>query len=94
MKTSQSLAVAAALGLSAVAGPALAQIPAGGIETFTTDIWDFMIANVGLMIVGLIWIVTFYLTRGEFPVQPWGNWNLAAGFGLIIAGFLMTTNWR
>ncbi|GMA41687.1 cell division protein CrgA [Mobilicoccus caccae] len=48
----------------------------------------------GLMIVGLIWIVTFYLTRGEFPVQPWGNWNLAAGFGLIIAGFLMTTNWR
>lgn len=48
----------------------------------------------GLMIVGLIWIVVFYLTRGEFPVQPWGNWNLAAGFGLIIAGFLMTTNWR
>lgn len=48
----------------------------------------------GLMIVGLVWIVTFYLTAGEYPVRPWGNWNLGAGFGLIIAGFLMTTNWR
>ncbi|GAB48805.1 cell division protein CrgA [Mobilicoccus pelagius] len=49
---------------------------------------------VGLMVLGLLWIVVFYLTAGTFPVQPWGNWNLAAGFGLIIAGFLMTTNWR
>lgn len=48
----------------------------------------------GLMIIGLIWIVTFYLTAGEFPVRAWGNWNLGAGFGLIITGFLMTTNWR
>ncbi|MDO5628245.1 MAG: cell division protein CrgA [Mobilicoccus sp.] len=47
-----------------------------------------------LMILGLLWIVVFYLTAGEFPVRAWGNWNLAAGFGLIIAGFLMTTNWR
>ncbi|WP_245851767.1 cell division protein CrgA [Mobilicoccus massiliensis] len=48
----------------------------------------------GLMIIGLVWIVVFYLTAGSFPVEAWGNWNLAAGFGLIIAGFLMTTNWR
>lgn len=48
----------------------------------------------GLMVIGLLWIVVFYLTAGEFPVRDWGNWNLAAGFGLIIAGFLMTTNWR
>lgn len=47
-----------------------------------------------LMILGLVWIVVFYLTAGEFPVRAWGNWNLGAGFGLIIAGFLMTTNWR
>lgn len=49
---------------------------------------------VGLMIIGLVWIVTYYLTAAEFPVRSWGNWNLGAGFGLIIAGFLMTTNWH
>ena len=41
------------LGVTAFAGPALAQIPAGGIETITTDLWDFFIQNIGLMIVGL-----------------------------------------
>jgi cell division protein CrgA len=49
---------------------------------------------VGLMVLGLIWIVTFYLTATQYPVPSLGNWNLAIGFGLIIVGFLMTTNWR
>lgn len=49
---------------------------------------------VGLMIVGLLWIVVFYLTQGSVPIAAIGNWNLAIGFGLVIAGFLMTTNWR
>ncbi|HYO85839.1 MAG TPA: cell division protein CrgA [Dermatophilaceae bacterium] len=49
---------------------------------------------VGLMVLGLIWIVMVYLSSGRLPVAAWGNWNLAAGFGLIIVGFLMTTNWR
>lgn len=45
--------VAVILGVTAFAGPAFAQIPAGGIETITTDLWDFFIQNIGLMIVGL-----------------------------------------
>lgn len=48
----------------------------------------------GLMILGLIWIVTYYLSAALYPVASWGNWNLGAGFALIIVGFLMTTNWR
>lgn len=47
-----------------------------------------------LMLLGLAWIVVFYMTAGSFPVAAWGNWNLGAGFVLIITGFLMTTNWR
>ncbi len=49
---------------------------------------------VGLMILGLLWIVVFYLTQGHWPIAALSNWNLAIGFGLVIAGFLMTTNWR
>jgi hypothetical protein len=48
----------------------------------------------GLMILGLLWIITFYISEGVLPVRDWGSWNIVAGFGIAIAGFLMTTRWR
>jgi hypothetical protein len=50
----------------------------------------------GLMILGLVWIVTFYLTSSDLglPIPPLGQWNLAVGFGLIIVGFGLTTRWK
>ena len=47
-----------------------------------------------LMILGLVWIVVFYLSSGAYPVPDWGNWNLVSGFGLVLVGFGMTTRWR
>lgn len=51
---------------------------------------------VGLMVLGLAWIVTFYLTSAELrlPIPQIGQWNLAVGFGLIIVGFGLTTRWK
>ncbi|THJ68720.1 cell division protein CrgA [Arthrobacter echini] len=48
----------------------------------------------GLMIVGLLWIITFYISEQRFPVEAWGSWNIMVGFGVAIVGFLMTTRWR
>lgn len=48
----------------------------------------------GLMILGVLWVATFYITSGRWPVGPWGYWNLGAGMGLIMAGFVMATRWR
>ncbi|WP_277212269.1 cell division protein CrgA [Isoptericola croceus] len=50
----------------------------------------------GLMLAGLAWIVTYYLTSQDLglPVPPLGNWNLLVGFVLIIAGFSLTTRWK
>ena len=45
------------------------------------------------MIVGLIWVVVFYMTA-KYPIPGIGNWNLAVGFALIMIGFLMTVAWR
>ena len=86
MKTSQSLAAAAALGLNGVAGPALAQIPAGGIETFTTDIWDFLIANVGLMIVGLAIIGALLGAMVGDPGRGIGKAIVGAAIGAFLGG--------
>lgn len=48
----------------------------------------------GLMVIGLLWIITYYISEGRFPVPDWGSWNIVAGFGIAIIGFLMTTRWR
>ena len=56
----------------------------------------FVPVVLGLMIVGLAWVVVFYLTSGksDLPIPPIGRWNLAIGFGLMIAGFGMLTRWK
>ncbi|MFS0699971.1 cell division protein CrgA [Cellulomonas sp. 179-A 4D5 NHS] len=48
----------------------------------------------GLMILGLVWIVVTYIMRSEYPIPGIGQWNLAIGFALILAGFALTTRWR
>jgi hypothetical protein len=48
-----------------------------------------------LLILGLLWIVTFYIAGGDIPVMnAIDNWNLLVGMGLIVAGFLVFTKWR
>jgi hypothetical protein len=55
----------------------------------------FVPVMLGLMISGLIWVVTYYISgTNEYPVPALGRWNLGVGFGLMMSGFLMTTRWR
>jgi hypothetical protein len=49
---------------------------------------------IGFFLLGLLYIVTFYLTSGEFPIRQFGTWNIVVGFGVIMAGFGMATRWR
>ena len=45
--------------------------------------------------IGVLWLVTFYITQGDMPlVSDLGNANLLVGFGFIIAGFAVSTQWR
>ena len=48
----------------------------------------------GLMLVGLVWILVYYISGTVWPVPQLGPWNIAVGFGIMFAGFLMTTRWR
>ncbi|MHB1473229.1 MAG: cell division protein CrgA [Dermatophilaceae bacterium] len=48
----------------------------------------------GLMLVGLFWVVTFYVTDTKYPIPNFGYKNLIIGFTLMISGFMMTTRWR
>jgi len=54
----------------------------------------FVPVMLGLMVLGLLWVVTFYITAGAYPIPKINYWNLIIGFGLMISGFMMTTRWR
>lgn len=49
----------------------------------------------GLMLIGLAWIIVFYVSGAvKLPVPELDNWNILVGFGILFVGFLMTTRWR
>ncbi len=48
----------------------------------------------GLMIVGVLWVATFYISAGSLPIDAIGYWNLGIGMGLIMVGFAMSTRWK
>ena len=48
-----------------------------------------------LFVIGVLWLAVFYITGGTAPViDSFGNWNLAIGFGFIIGGFIVSTQWH
>jgi hypothetical protein len=50
---------------------------------------------VGCLLVGLAWIALYYVTQGDvIGLRTLGPWNLVGGFGLIVAGVVLATNWR
>ena len=58
----------------------------------------------GFMILGLVWILTFYISNQylplgsvfakDLPALNLGSWNLLIGFGLAMIGFGMATRWK
>ncbi len=51
---------------------------------------------VACFVIGLAWIVVYYLTTGmNIPVMTaLGNWNLVVGFAFFGVGFGLATQWR
>jgi cell division protein CrgA len=50
---------------------------------------------VAMFLLGLLWIVVFYITRGGLPLMDaLNNWNLLVGFGFIAVGFILSTRWK
>ena len=46
-----------------------------------------------LLILGLLWVVVFYLTH-QYPIPAIGNWNLAVGAGISFIGFILLMWWE
>ena len=46
------------------------------------------------LIVGLVWIVVFYVSQEKWPVSALGAWNLVVGFAFLVFGVVLSTKWR
>lgn len=67
--------------------------PARNSEAAPNPVW-FKPIMFGFMLVGLVWILTYYVSAGLFPIATIGAVNIVIGFALMFVGFLMTTRWR
>ncbi|GAB3596982.1 cell division protein CrgA [Microbacterium tumbae] len=62
-------------------------------EQAPNAVW-FKPVMVGFMLLGLAWILVFYISNMQWPIPGIQSWNLAIGLGIALIGFLMTTRWR
>ena len=68
--------------------------PGGAKKKGPSPVWLAPLM-LGLFLVGIVWLVAFYLVGNDMPlVGELGNKNLLVGFGFIIAGFGLSTQWR
>ncbi len=52
------------------------------VPTFTT-----------LLIVGLLWILVYYISRGQYPFEI-GNINIFIGFAMLLVAMGLLTRWK
>ena len=71
--------------------PARAEQASG--EDAPNPVW-FKPVMFGFMLLGLAWIIVYYVSGQQYPIASLQTWNLAIGFGIAFIGFLMTTRWR
>ncbi|MEY4425364.1 MAG: hypothetical protein RJB56_991 [Actinomycetota bacterium] len=81
-----------------VAKPKAPKVTSERSEELPNPVW-FKPLMFGFMLLGLVWIITYYVTSAQFPLgagTPWNleNWNILIGFGIAMVGFMMSTRWK
>ena len=51
-------------------------------------------AMLGSLILGLVWIIVFYVSQQSWPIGGIGGWNLVVGFAFVVGGLGLATKWR
>ena len=52
------------------------------------------VSAVALIVFGIAWLVVYYLSEQQYPVEAWRYWNLAVGFGAMVSSLVILARWR
>jgi hypothetical protein len=64
------------------------------VKAGPSSVW-FVVLFVGLMLIGLAWLIVFQLAgSGSDVLADLGPWNYAIAFAFMITGLLLTMRWR
>ena len=58
-----------------------------------TPLW-YRVIMFAMIVIGVLWIITFYISQSVYPIPGIGNWNIGIGIGFMMVGLIMTTRWR
>ncbi|AOZ71880.1 septation inhibitor protein [Boudabousia tangfeifanii] len=58
----------------------------------TPSWWAPVFVTIGL--IGLVWLVVYYMSAAQYPIPGIGNWNLACALGFMFVSFMMVLRWR
>ncbi|WP_131784234.1 cell division protein CrgA [Protofrankia symbiont of Coriaria ruscifolia] len=48
-----------------------------------------------LFLIGITWLLVYYFSNGDIPgMDSLGAWNILIGFGFVVAGLGVSTQWR
>jgi cell division protein CrgA len=74
--------------------PRTSALAPGGHAVRPSPRW-YPIVLAAILLIGLAWIVVYYLAGSSVPVmQDLGAWNFAVGFGFMIIGLGMAVRWH
>ena len=68
-------------------------VPTSTSDKRPSPLW-LPVTAVSLIVAGIGWLVVYYLSETAYPVQAWGYWNLAIGFGAMVAALGLLSKWR
>ncbi|KLL10765.1 MULTISPECIES: cell division protein CrgA [Protofrankia] len=48
-----------------------------------------------LFLIGIAWLLVYYFSNGDIPgMGSLGAWNILIGFGFVVVGLGVSTQWR
>jgi len=48
-----------------------------------------------MFLIGIAWLLTYYFSNGGvLGMESLGGWNILVGFGFVVAGLGVATQWR
>ena len=69
------------------------KVPRKAVKVSTENPGWLLPTAVTLLVLGPLWIVIYYITKGSYPL-PIDQWNILVGFAFLMTSMILFTRWK